>query len=141
MSIRQDFVDAYTQTFLCSKEFADSLLRGVETDYADQENRQLQDLVDTEAVRHMQSQDMAALRGETDDWKGRESAARGTLVRIADLLGYQEITPLLVTGRYEEALALLDEKTGTERKGDEEDGWVDRPSVPCAQPRGHGSRR
>lgn len=111
VSVRQDFVDAYVQTFPCSKEFADSLLRQLETDYADQENRQLQDLVDTEAVRHMQSQDMDALRKQIDDWKAWEASARGAAIRLVNLLGRPDLMPFLQAGQYDEAVAMLGIKT------------------------------
>ncbi len=107
MTARQDFIEAYTTVFTCSREFADSLLRQVETDYADTENKQLQDLVDQAAVESMQSQEVAALRKDRDEWKGWEAEARGAVIQIAELLGRDDLMSLLQAGCYGRVVTLL----------------------------------
>ena len=110
MTSRQDFIEAYSTLFPCSKEYADSLLRQVEADYADAENGRLQSLVDHAAVESMQSQEVTALRRDRDEWKSWEQEARGAVIRIAGLLGRADLMPLLQAGCYERVVALLQDE-------------------------------
>lgn len=110
MSARDDFIEAYTTVFPSAREFADGLLRQVETDYADTENRQLQGRIDQIAVEHMQSQDVLALRKQVDELKSREAAARDASAQLAGMMGHGDVGGLLQAGRYEQALALLRER-------------------------------
>lgn len=109
MSARDDFVDAYVAQFPCAREFADGLLRQVETEYADTENKQLQSRVDQATVEHMQSQEVATLRKQANEWKTWEAEARGAVIEIASLLGRGDLAPLLQAGCYGRVVALLRE--------------------------------
>jgi hypothetical protein len=107
VTARQDFIHAYTQVWDCSTQYADSLLRQVETEYADAENKLLQDRVDNEAAKVMLAQETAALREQVNEWKSWEASARGAAMQIASTLGHDEILPLLQAGEYDRATAAL----------------------------------
>jgi len=71
VSVRQDFIDAYTAAYACSPQYADGLLRLIELEFAETQNKQLTRQVDelSGAQAHEESQERRRLRDEIDKWK------------------------------------------------------------------------
>jgi hypothetical protein len=111
VSVRQDFINAYTAMWSCSAEYADGLLRHIELEFAEEQNKRLIRKVDelAGAQAHEESQERRRLRDEVNKWKDWEARARGATMQIVELTGHggTSLTGRLQMGLYDEALDQL----------------------------------